>query len=236
VAQQIAIIPDRLELLPGLMLGKGSHTSIEDGACVMEAAAWIAGERWSDHPQCACPVITAFLQGWNDSLSDEDRNRLLKPLILRVVGTRATPEIEKRRAIMAADWYIRVQTPAWLRLAGLTLAGLTEQADAVAALPEIADFLECPSLMPVLTAVRGQASAAESAAWSAARSAAESAAWSAARSAAWSAARSAAESAARSAAESAAWSALETTRLELQASALDLVIRMIDLSATPEAA
>ena len=195
MAQTIEIIADRLERLQSFSLGKGSHTSIENGACIMEAAAWIAGERWSDHPKCACPVITAFLQNWNDSLSDEDRNRLLKPLVLRVVGTRATPEIEKRRAIMAADWYVRVQTPTWLRL-----AGLAEQADAVAALPEITDFLQCPSLMPVLTAVRDQSSAA------------------------------------RSAAESAARSALETTRIELQQSALDLVIRMIDLSALPVAA
>jgi hypothetical protein len=68
-------------------------------------------------------------------------------------------------------------------------------------------------------------SAAESAAWSAAWSAARSAAWSAARSAA----RSAAWSAARSAAWSAAWSALAPTVEQLQASALDLVDRILAL-------
>ena len=66
---------------------------------------------------------------------------------------------------------------------------------------------------------------------SAARRAARSAAWSAAESAAWSAAGSAAESAAWSAAESAAESAasdvFKPTKIELQQSAVELVLRMI---------
>ena len=57
----------------------------------------------------------------------------------------------------------------------------------------------------------------------------DEAAWSAAESAAESAARSAARSAAESAAWSAAESAVEKTRVELQASALDLISRMIDV-------
>ena len=61
---------------------------------------------------------------------------------------------------MAADWLIRVHTPAWLRL-----AKLNEQADLLASLPEITDFKNCPSLMPALTAVRKDADAAGAAAW-----------------------------------------------------------------------
>ncbi|QUT07955.1 hypothetical protein KFK14_11510 [Sphingobium phenoxybenzoativorans] len=190
-------------------LSSGGHSGIEAGLCAMEAAAYIAGEPWSDHPQCACPVITAFMISWNDNLSDEDRNRLILPLVPLTIGTRSTEYVEKRRALMAMDWYIRVQTPAWLRL-----AGLTKQADTLAGIPEITDMAKVPSIQPALEAVQKDASAARSAArsaaWSAARSAARSAAWSAARSAAESAAWSAAWSAARSAAESAAWSAAES--------------------------
>ena len=68
-------------------------------------------------------------------------------------------------------------------------------------------------------------SAAESAAWSTARNAARNAAERAARSAA----RSAAESAARSAAESAAEEALAPTIKQLQQSAYDLVMRMLEV-------
>ena len=223
----IAVEIDKKKLAGFVSLKSGNTRPNEDGkACVMEAVAYVAGEPWSDHPACTCPIITAFMVSWNDALpTDADRSRLLLPLIPHLVGTRGGKALETRRATMAADWMVRVYTPAWLRLAGL--AG---QADLLTSLPEITAFAETPSLMPVLLAVRDAASAAESAARSAARSAAmsaaESAAESAARSAAWSAARSAAESAARSAARSAAWSALSGTISELQDSAVNLVIRM----------
>lgn len=141
--------------IPDIKLSSGSHTSIEQGACVMELVSFVANEPWSDAPECACPVICAFMQSWNDGLPDGERDALLRPLIPRLIGTRATPEIEQRRAVMAADWLIRSHAPAWLRL-----AGLTQQADALASLPEITDFLQCPSLMPALEAARADASAA----------------------------------------------------------------------------
>jgi hypothetical protein len=221
-------------------LRSGSHKP-NDGknACVMELVSWVAGEPWSAHPQCTCPVITAFMVAWNDGLpNDAERSRLLLPLIPKLIGTRGDKELEARRATMAADWFVRVQTPAWLRL-----AGLNTEADALASFPEITSFEKTPSIMAPLNAARSAAEAAwsatrsatrsaawsatRSAAWSAADSATRSAAWSAADSAAWSAADSAAWSAARSAAWSAAWSALEKTTSELQQSALALCERMI---------
>ncbi len=47
--------------LRDLTIASGVHSP--DGAmCVMEAVAVVAGEKWSDHPQCASPVISAFLR------------------------------------------------------------------------------------------------------------------------------------------------------------------------------
>ena len=184
-------------------LSSGDHGGIDEGMCVMEAVAYVAGEPWSDAPACACPVITAFMVSWNDSLpSNEDRDRLLKPLIPSIVGTRSTPEVEQRRATMAADWLIRVHTPAWLRA-----AKLESQAAALEALPEITDFAQCPSLMPTLEAVRKDSVAAWAAAWAAAGDAAWAAAGAAAGDAAWAAARAAAGDAAWEAAWAAAWAA-----------------------------
>jgi hypothetical protein len=52
----------------------------------------LANEPWSDHPQCTCPTITAFMIFWNDSLpSDKDRDRLLKPLLTDVNGCKRAP-------------------------------------------------------------------------------------------------------------------------------------------------
>ena len=178
-------------------LAKGAHPS-HDAMCVMEAVAFVAGEPWSDRPKCACPVISTFLRFWNDDLPDDERDTLLRPLIPQLIGTRGDVAMERRRATMAADWLIRVHTPAWLRL-----AKLDAHADALAALPEITDFAQCPSLMPTLNAAKQDADAAGAAA----------------RDAAW--------DAAEAAAGDAAWAALSTTRRELQQSALTLVARMI---------
>ncbi len=212
-------------------LAKGSHSDHE-AMCIMEAVAFVAGEPWSDSPACASPVISAFLRNWNDYLDDERRNVLLRPLISRLIGTAGDGALETRRAIMAADWLVRVHTPAWLRL-----AGLMAHADALASLPEITDSAQCPSLMPTLEAARRDAvaawAAAGVAAWAAAGVAAGDAAWDAAGvaagDAAWAAAGDAAWAAAWAAAWDAAAAALKPTVTELQESALVLVNRMIDV-------
>jgi hypothetical protein len=120
-----AIIPEKLPLLglDGITLKSGNHRAREKGVCVMEAVAWIAGEPHSDHPQCACPVITSFMIRWNDRLpSDAERDRLLKPLIPLVVGTRSTSAVEKQRAELIFDFVARHAAPAALSLAGLDAA------------------------------------------------------------------------------------------------------------------
>ena len=74
---------ERLAALPPL--SKGAHKHEDEGACVMEAVAYVAGEPWTDRPACACPVISAFMRAWNDDLpTDADRDRLLRPLIPRL--------------------------------------------------------------------------------------------------------------------------------------------------------
>jgi hypothetical protein len=211
---QFEVDQGRLAKVMGIELASGGHDVEEDRYCVMEAVAYVAGEPWSDTPACACPVISTFLRSWNDSLPDTERTTLLRPLIPKLVGTKSTPEIELRRSLMAADWLVRTHTPAWLRLAGLTM-----QADMLAALPEITDMAQAPSLRGPLEAVRQDAAAARAAAWDAARAAA----WDAARDAAWDAARAAAWDAAWDAARA----KLAATKVELQQSALALIERMI---------
>jgi hypothetical protein len=200
----------RLRELDARPLAKGAHDGPEDGCCIMEAVAYVAGEPWSDHPECACPVISAFLRSWNDSLPDGERDTLLRPLVIKLVGTRSTKKIEHRRSLMCADWLVRVQTPAWLRL-----AKLTEQADLLANLPEITSMAQVPSLRGPIEAVRKDAAAA----WDAAGAAAWAAAWDAARDAAWAEARAAARDAARDA----AWDAArDAARAAARAAAWDV--------------
>jgi hypothetical protein len=115
------IAKGRLARLDSIILKWGKHDSFEAGACPMEAVSWLAGEdKYSDCPKCVCPVIAAFVRRWSDRLpTDEDRTRLLLPLLLTFVGTRATAAIERRRGYLATDWSVRVQAPAIVRMAGL---------------------------------------------------------------------------------------------------------------------
>lgn len=46
----------------------------------------IGGERFSDRPDCVCPVIGSFLRSWNDGVGYADRQRL-QPYATLVVGT-----------------------------------------------------------------------------------------------------------------------------------------------------
>jgi hypothetical protein len=185
----------------------------------MELASYVAREPWSDHPECVSPVIGGFLRSWNDNLPDEDRTRLLLPLLPRILNT-AAPELEERRSLMAADWLVRVHTVAWLRL-----AKLDKSADALAALPEIT--AQVPSLRGPIEAARHDASAAWDAAWAAAGAAAGAAA----RAAAWDAAWDAVGDAAWDAAWDAVRAALAETKRTLQQSAVTLIERMCDLTA-----
>jgi hypothetical protein len=187
--------------LDDLVLDRGSHDSPDEGMCVMEAVAVVAGETFSDHPACASPVIGAFLRSWNDSLNDTDRQQL-KRYVTLLPGTASTPEVEDARAWMALDWLVRTYTPAWLRL-----AKLDDQAVRLEALPEFRAGMDVPSIRPTIDAVRSDAAAARDAAGAAAGAAAWAAAGDAAWAAAGDAAGDAARDAARDAAGAAAWAA-----------------------------
>ena len=165
------IIQERVELVAETGLASGAHNP--NGAwCAMEAVAYIAGEKWSDHPECVCPVIGAFMRNWNDSLSNDERNQLITiDRLLKTVGPRGWDKLAERRSLMAADWLVRTHTPAWLRL-----AGLTAQADALSSLPEITAMAQVPSIREPLEAARRDASAARAAAGAAAGDAAGDAA------------------------------------------------------------
>ncbi len=207
----MTILEERLPYIEALQLDSGAHDAPNNGlvyACVMEAVAYVAGDPWSDHPECASPVLGAFLRSWNDSLSDEDR-QMLKPLIPRLVGTKASKKVEKKRAWMATDWLVRECAPAFLRL-----AGLTEHAEALEGLAALTTTKRAEKAQPTLAAAEG---AARAAAWAAAGDAAEAAARAAAMAAAmaageaagWAAAVDAAVAAARAAAWAAAGAAAE---------------------------
>jgi hypothetical protein len=71
------------QLLP--VLSRGKHRNPRTGACFMELASFLAGERWSDHPACSHPLLAALARDINDCTSDAHRQRLAE-LIPSVIG------------------------------------------------------------------------------------------------------------------------------------------------------
>jgi len=86
-----------------VVLGKGRHDSPDRGACVIELASMLAGERFSDHPASVCPVIAGFLRGYNDLLPDGGHDELYG-YAARVVGTAAPPPVRRERARRILAW------------------------------------------------------------------------------------------------------------------------------------
>lgn len=83
-----------------IYIDTGGHRTSEEGMCLMEAVAYVAGETHSWRPQCACLVLTEYAANLNDAIKNDDlRNRLLKPLIPKLVNSRVeSPEVLTARA------------------------------------------------------------------------------------------------------------------------------------------
>jgi hypothetical protein len=64
------------EFLP--LLSRGKHRRPRNGACVMEYASYLAGEKWSDHPECTHPLLGELARQVNDFISDDARQALVE--------------------------------------------------------------------------------------------------------------------------------------------------------------
>jgi hypothetical protein len=84
-------------------LSRGKHSSPRRGACVMELASMLAGEPFSDRPECVSPVIGAFLRVYNDSI-DDCRRQDLYAYAAEAVGSRACSGVEQARVDRLNEW------------------------------------------------------------------------------------------------------------------------------------
>jgi hypothetical protein len=84
------------------ILSRGKHRSPRKGACFMEMASYLAGERWSDHPRCTHSLLASVARLVNDFTSDRNRPRLVE-LIPSVIGlTTPDPRADVRIALRCA--------------------------------------------------------------------------------------------------------------------------------------
>src|SRR5690348_1884729 len=91
--------------LDTLTLTAGKHSTRDQGVCLFEAVAWLAGQPHTDHPPCVSPVLGAYGRPLNDVLPDDTRQQL-KPYIRPMLGTAGDGK-DERRSYLALDWLVR---------------------------------------------------------------------------------------------------------------------------------
>ena len=84
--------------------------------CMMEVAAWMADEAWSDDPANVSPVIAAMCNAINDVLDDTTRQDLKDLLAVAPDGIIDTVDGAKEtaREWMCSDWLVRTLLPMYL--------------------------------------------------------------------------------------------------------------------------
>jgi hypothetical protein len=75
----------------------------------MELASMLAGERFTDRPFSACPVIGAFLRAYNDAIDDGRRQELYE-YASSVVGSRGSEAVQHARVEHLATWSRRTRS------------------------------------------------------------------------------------------------------------------------------
>lgn len=76
-----ASVPEHLPLL-----SRGAHANPDEGACLMEYVALLAGQPFSDRPRCTHPLLARIARRVNDISSEAARSELA-PLAPQLVGT-----------------------------------------------------------------------------------------------------------------------------------------------------
>lgn len=80
-------------------LSSGRHAHPQEGGCFMEIAALLAGERFTDHPDCTHPLLAEVARQVNDRIGDARRQELLE----RIPAVIGTSEQDPRRTSALLD-------------------------------------------------------------------------------------------------------------------------------------
>jgi hypothetical protein len=167
------IAPDRTEGVPESVLLSGTpdletitletlpHARRGLRLTLLELVSWLAHQPHTDDPDTVSPVLRTYVR-WLASGVDDNTRQQLKSVAQRLIDT-AEPKAagdargpmqgrlgprDSARAWATADWLVRVQGPAWLRL-----AGLVEAAGRLEALGPVTEEVELVRAVDVLGSV-----------------------------------------------------------------------------------
>lgn len=138
-----------------LVLAQGRHETPEQGLGILEAAAAMAGERHTDHPDSVSPVVGAFVRAIDGWLRHDERQRFV-PLVPRLVDSAGDLSEERQRAFALADFASRNVATRLLRA-----AGEAPRADALERQAAIVDTATAMVSASVLRAALAQAAGSQ---------------------------------------------------------------------------
>ena len=102
----MSLDPGRLAFVEGLPIAGKGHRGIGPKMCTLEQLSYVAGEGHSDSPECACPVLSAFVRALNDRLPHGQRQELSRYVRL-LYGTRGSGQDETDRRALIRAWHER---------------------------------------------------------------------------------------------------------------------------------
>ena len=124
------------EYLSSLHLRGGAGSGQEGDCCALQER-----RRWSgldsksyEVPETDSQVCGSFMVRFQDAIKDQEvRDRLIPPLIVKLVGSAGSKALEQRRSWLAVDWALREVAPAYFDMS----PELATHAEALRALPPI---------------------------------------------------------------------------------------------------
>ena len=105
--------PSISQALSRIRLSEGMHPEPANEFCVMECVAYVMAEGHTDHPECACPVVTAVAIYANDERLKECGPALAQR-VLRLAGSKGDDETRLRRTQHLVGFLFRDVVPSVL--------------------------------------------------------------------------------------------------------------------------
>jgi hypothetical protein len=137
--------------LMSLRPSRGRHSTATAGVCLMELVSVVAGEPFTDHPQCVHPALALAARVVNDQVGDTVRQSLVPLLPQMMSGPRRDLRAGPVIALSCLDTALAREDDRRLRLRERRLLGYLHRLDERGSLGRVTE-LRCR--LAVFTAVR----------------------------------------------------------------------------------
>ena len=105
---------DVIAQLARIPLSGRIHASVDEGVSILECAAYLAGEKHSSHPKCACSIVQV-VSDYINRYYDGRYNTALAQRALQIAGSRGDDLVSYHRSLHLVNFVFRDFAPRLLR-------------------------------------------------------------------------------------------------------------------------